>query len=899
VNGTAVTGFAPDTVTYTVNVPNATTAAAAFGTALDAKASVTSAGGDNLNVGDNTVTVTVTAEDPSVTKQYIVTVHRISANAALSDLLADGVRLAGFDSGTFTYTLNVPNATTSVVVMGTKADAKASITVAGGSTLAVGNNTVTVTVTAEDGTTVQTYRITVVRAKSNNAALSSLAVDGVSVEGFAPGKRTYEVVVPNATTSVTVTGMADDPVASIIVAGGGNLFVGSNTVTVTVTAQDNTTVVYTLTVKRLSADKSLTLLLALGGNQEEIHFTNGTLIARSVTNDVYSATVTGTVYDPATKLEINGIQVQSGQSTTINLQEGITTIPVKVTAQDLTDLEYTIVVTRYGKDQLTGLNVSGVTLSPTFDPGKFQYTGTVPYGVNSTTVTATVYGLNATLAVNGSTVQAGSPSQAIPLGVGPNTIQVNLTPVVGDSKLYTIVITRSSPIPDPPPSSTPSSPPPSIQMNLILGSNQKNMLVEVLRETTPSGRITDKVVMTPDIAAQALDGNTVRLYIPQVPEGSDEFNVMIPAGTLQVVNGSKADLRMETDHVQLTLPTNSVEKALQLKEELYFRFIPLRTDAAKLEIEKRVLSAQLVTQAAGNGTAVLHGQPMTIETNLKNLETRLKFPLQGMDIPSDPKKASEFLSSLRVYIEHSNGENELQKGTILYDDQGKPVSLEIVITHFSTFSVIELQKKRMDTVVYKSWIDGYPDGTFKPEQSITRAEIANILAKAVSFKMQQGTMQRFNDVPDRYWAADAIDLVQGAGLLNGYPDGSFQPDVPITRAEFAAIITRLQKLEVSGVAPAFNDMGGHWASGYVQAVRAAGLFDGYEDGSFRPDQPLTRAEAVKVMNSLLKRPTPELGEGKWKDVAKGDWFWLEVQSASKSFSYTRYEDGSNEIEILP
>ncbi|MGO4276804.1 cadherin-like beta sandwich domain-containing protein, partial [Paenibacillus sp. TAF58] len=146
------------------------------------------------------------------------------------------------------YTVNVPNVTTAVIVAGTKADATASVVVSGGSNLAVGNNTVTVTVTAEDGTTVITYTVTVVRAKSSNANLSDLKFNDTSITGFASGTFGYTVNVPNATTVVVVAGTKADTTASLVVSGGSNLAVGNNTVTVTVTAEDGTTVIaYTVT----------------------------------------------------------------------------------------------------------------------------------------------------------------------------------------------------------------------------------------------------------------------------------------------------------------------------------------------------------------------------------------------------------------------------------------------------------------------------------------------------------------------------------------------------------------------------------------------------------------------------------------------------------------------------
>ncbi|MBP1991618.1 cadherin-like beta sandwich domain-containing protein [Paenibacillus eucommiae] len=1010
VDGTSVTGFDSDTLTYTVNVANAKTAVAVTGTAADATASVSVAGGSSLTVGENTVTVTVTAENGTTIQTYTVKVVRAaSSNASLSDLKVDGTSVTGFLPGTLLYTVNVANAKTAVVVTGTAADATASVVVAGGSSLVVGENTVTVTVKAEDGTTIQTYIVKVVRAASSNASLNDLKVDGASVTDFAPGTFEYTVNVPNATTAVVVTGTAADATASVTVTGGSSLAVGENAVTVTVKAEDGTTVqTYTVKVVRAkSSDKSFNFTLNVDGTSSDIQWDTGTNSASiNVTSAVYSATVTGSVYDSTTQLEINGINVASGQNITIPLEEGLNTVLIKVTAEDLSTEDYMLLITRYGNAELTGLTASGVDLTPPFNLSLLNYRADVPYTLSSTTVTASVYDPNAKVTILGLEVSAGSPSELIQLAVGENIIPVVVTPTFGLPQYYTITITRAesddtglsglivnngngSPIAvtlgadgkyyatvsnsnlDLIVTPQPADPGAGVQVNglavdqqgesslipLVYGTNEITIVItsqagtaktyhllvtrqqppsnpgggggtgvitpakvtlsigdsgrsielQVQRERTPAGKVIDKIVITPDamilLMKEAIEKKqgVIRLMLSQLPEDNDQVNVIIPANALHVLEGSGLALSIEKDKVQISLPSHTVAKAVQSKEDLEIRFVPIRKDSEKQEAQKRVLNAQIVTEAAGNGKVVIHGSPMIIEMNLKNQEARLNFSLKGIKIPADPIERSEFLSSLGVYIEHSDGEKELQKGIIKYDELNNPIGIEIVITKFSTFSMLEVQKVVVDTGKHMRWIEGYPDGTFKPTQSITRAEIASILAKAIAKPQPSNSSQRikFKDVAENHWAADVIAQVQDAGWLGGYPDGSFKPDAPITRAELAAIIVRLKKLEVIESDQSFTDTPGHWAAGYIQAAKAAGLVDGYEDGSFRPDQKLTRAEAVKVMNTLLNRPTPELEKGVWTDVSNKDWFWLEVQSASISFNLTRYEDGSEHAVIIP
>ncbi len=261
VDGTTINGFDSNTLNYTVNVPNVKTSVTVAVYAFDTKATVAVAGGSNLVVGDNTITVTVTAEDGETTKVYTIIVKRgtvgLSSNAELSDLKVDGTTINGFNANTLNYTLNVPNGQTSVMVAATGSDSKATVAVAGDSNLVVGDNTITVTVTAEDGETTKVYTIIVKRGTvglSSNAELSDLKVDGTTINGFNANTLNYTLNVPNGQTSVMVAATGSDSKATVAVAGGNSLIVGDNALTVTVTAEDGATKkVYTIIVHRAAA----------------------------------------------------------------------------------------------------------------------------------------------------------------------------------------------------------------------------------------------------------------------------------------------------------------------------------------------------------------------------------------------------------------------------------------------------------------------------------------------------------------------------------------------------------------------------------------------------------------------------------------------------------------------
>lgn len=154
---------------------------------------------------------------------------------------------------------------------------------------------------------------------------------------------------------------------------------------------------------------------------------------------------------------------------------------------------------------------------------------------------------------------------------------------------------------------------------------------------------------------------------------------------------------------------------------------------------------------------------------------------------------------------------------------------------------------------HRAYIFGYPDGTFGPERSITRGETAMILARIISGRNEFTTTDtEYPDVTKEMWHSGAIKYLADRGILTGYEDGLFKPENPITRAEFTTIIARYKSLSSTNNGK-FNDVVGHWSEKFIFGVSDAGYISGYPDGSFRPNKNITRAEAVKIINLMLDR----------------------------------------------
>lgn len=297
--------------------------------------------------------------------------------------------------------------------------------------------------------------------------------------------------------------------------------------------------------------------------------------------------------------------------------------------------------------------------------------------------------------------------------------------------------------------------------------------------------------------------------------------------------------------------------------------------------------------ANGQGVEMI-GKPMIIEANYSNHPTKVMFPLQDATLPADPAAMRAFLETLAVYVEHTDGEKVLKTGEIHYDESGNPVGIEIGIDKFSTFTILSFKGKQAD---HKPYMSGYPDQTFKPNRALTRAEMASILAHFLQPSSSQAhTIATFADVQPNHWAASAIQQVYSAGLMSGDRSGLFRPDANMTRAEMAAVIVKWKQLAQEQSVTMLADTQGHWAEAMITAVEQQGYMKGYQDGTFRPNQELTRAEAVALFNRLTGRgPLQTAMSPQYKDVPASHWAFAEIVEATLPHTAGRQENGTEVI----
>ena len=201
----------------------------------------------------------------------------------------------------------------------------------------------------------------------------------------------------------------------------------------------------------------------------------------------------------------------------------------------------------------------------------------------------------------------------------------------------------------------------------------------------------------------------------------------------------------------------------------------------------------------------------------------------------------------------------------------------------------------LNTEDHVAYIIGYEDGTVRPGTNITRAEVATIFFRLLTDETRESYWSQssgFTDVASGAWYNNAVSTLTRAGILDGYEDGSFRPNASITRAEFTKIAVSFFKHAGGASSNPFNDVpDSAWYAEFVKAAAELGLIDGYEDGTFRPNAPITRAEACTIVNRTLGRAPdkdnllPEHEMLTWPDNSRDAWYYAQIQEATNSHDY--------------
>lgn len=248
-------------------------------------------------------------------------------------------------------------------------------------------------------------------------------------------------------------------------------------------------------------------------------------------------------------------------------------------------------------------------------------------------------------------------------------------------------------------------------------------------------------------------------------------------------------------------------------------------------------------------------------------------------------------------IQNEPGESpNVASDAVIKNAKGEDVTANYKITYVNgVLKAIEVLNKE----IHFNYVIGYTDGTIRPNNDISRAEVATIFFRLLTDEAREQyttTAGNFTDVKAGMWCNRAIATLTNMGIIKGYTDGSFQPNKSITRAELATIIARFAKLDVN--TKTFSDINGHWAQKNIELAAGNGWINGYEDGTFRPNNNITRAETFAMINRVLDRQTESVSDllptsemNMWSDnLNENAWYYKDVQEATNYHKCDRVGD---------
>ena len=558
---------------------------------------------------------------------------------------------------------------------------------------------------------------------------------------------------------------------------------------------------------------------------------------------------------------------------------------------------------------LGSLKPSTGTLSPSFSSEVTNYTMNVDYPTSQLSFTALPLNPSAkvTMTANGKAINM---ADFFPLAVGENTVMITVTDDTG-SKTYIIKVNRakdtssgsgggggSTWTPPTPPTETSTTTKIKVDLEVDGVNPMEKTPVEIERTKHANGQITDFVALTEANAKEAVQkakqigNNIARIVIPDVNDEVDKVTVEVPKQSIQTLRENGLSLEISTDNAHIAIPVSSMDG---VNDNFYFRLVPVKKESERKVIEERARVEKVVRETLQSNDVRVVARPMTIETNMPSRPVQVTLPLKGVKVPTAAAERKAFLERLAVFIEHTDGEKKVVFPEVVTMAKGE-LGLRFTVDKFSTFTVIQFEKPTVSK--HEAYIKGFPNGTFGPEENVTRAQVATMIARILGYTDDQTIdYAPFNDIPSNHYAAGAIAFVKERGIMNGDMNGNFRASENITRAQMATVVANYKQLQIDeGVAITFNDTKGHWAQWIIEANRTAGIINGREDGSFAPNEHLTRAQAVVMMNRMFERgPLNGVTTPSFPDVKAKHWAFKEIEEAAKSHSYFIDEDKNEQL----
>lgn len=455
--------------------------------------------------------------------------------------------------------------------------------------------------------------------------------------------------------------------------------------------------------------------------------------------------------------------------------------------------------------------------------------------------------------------------------------------------------------PSPTPTPDPVAPSNQLKINVVDQSMPDDVLLQtVLTRVLSNGSFQDTVNFTVANANEFLrilgnkEDKRSRLVIPNMEPPASETKVILDRDAAKRLIEGKSHFSIAMGMVKIDVPFTSMN---DFNEDIYFRIVPIKDALRQKAIEDRAKQAEIVLQQGNGANVKLVGQPISIDTNLQNRQVTLLLPLPANLISAQRE-------NMMVYVEHSNGTAEIIRGRFAEFTRGQ-TGIVFDVEHFSTFSLLYVEQAQEEVPpekepievgsTFASYIHGYTDGTFRPNVNVTRAQMAAMLARNLSDNHVPEASNLFYADTATSWAKNDIEYIRTEAIMQGRHDRSFGPNEMITRAQMAVIAVRwidkqcvegstdTSYCEINTSGETYRDVAvTHWAAKEINRISAIGIMVGSGNGEFRPEEKLTRAQAVKVLNRIFNRPIPtEDTEQIFKDIPKEHWAYFEIQAAAK------------------
>ncbi|TCM98992.1 S-layer family protein [Paenibacillus sp. BK033] len=635
----------------------------------------------------------------------------------------------------------------------------------------------------------------------------------------------------------------------------GNLFMnpGLNLIEAKITSADNTvTRIISLHVHRPQPNDSSVRKLSLSEGALSPGFDSAsTSYTVNVPYTTSSIAFTPTLTDGDASATVNGLVTINGQaSDAINLTVGSNNIPILATSADgSTVTTYTVNVIRAAAStnaDLSQLNLSAGSLLPLFSSGTTSYAAEVSNSVASTTVTPTSAEAHSTIqvSVNGGTgesVISGTASSNLPLAVGDNLIKVQITAQDGSTvKTYSISLHRRSSNADLSGLSLSAG-------NLEPSFNSSTTEYDV-KVPNAAASLTFKPKLADSLAAvewQIGSGSYIGLAdntdSPEIPlqEGLNILHIKV---TADEGNAKTYTIRIERQSSNaklsgLTLSAGTLNPAFAENTFAYDTSVDYTVDSITL---KPVVAESHATAEI----SLNQGAYTSLASGVNSVPLHLNQGSNTIQIKVTAQNGAEQLYSIIV----NRGYAPTTPPPVLTPDPpAQPVGFNDIAGHWAEKLIVDGAKQ--------GWISGFPDGSFRPDQAVTRQEFAVIVTKALGLKPDaQAGSHTFSDQAEiAPFAADAVNLAYQKGLIKGYEGGSFQPNAEISRMEMAVILMRTVGEQAVSAPTGFEDdsLIPAWAKPYVSAARESGIVNGRGNNEFMPMSTATRAEAVTMVLHLI------------------------------------------------